>query len=326
MTMTVSVRIKGRSASLAAGQRRHDLRHGRIPNYVSIGRIKENSIIIKTPLESRIQKECVELRELNNHHRAMKSDAAIVTTGIVTFGKEAQPIIKSLSKEDQDEIYLDIAQRIARKGNTKLLGLVVHRDEQSPHAHFTLRAVNNDGLPLSKVFQSQQTKELQDLAGQVLAEHGYNEIKRGKPKKQRIEDGESPDKYTHKTPFEMRVEMQHELAEIRAEVEQEYIELDIVKALKAEEKADFEKYQRYITKTKEKDNIEESKRKNRMETYEKRMQNAIDSFAKLHEASPDKVREAFEKAGIIEPQVMFAGSENADYDHEHDDYDRPDFD
>ncbi len=314
MTMTVSTRIKGKSAALAAGQRRHDLRLGRIPKYVSIGKIKDNSVILKTPLESRIRRECEELRELNPHERDMKSDAAIVTVGIITFGKKAQPIIRALSVEEQDAIYLDIAERIAKKGDTKLLGLVVHRDESAPHAHYTLRGVNNKGFPMSEVFKAKETAELQDLVGQVLADHGHGEIKRGKPKKDRMRDNEPTANWVNRSVRQLHDDLPAELDAAQARLNEIYDRQDDADSLLKEKMDKVRYYEALAEKAKaqaELENANLEKLKKRVSTYENRVSKLLEDIAKLENSDSKEVREALESTGVVSKrEVIFAGSEN----------------
>lgn len=326
----------------------HDMRVGKVPTYVDRSRIHDNSVIIPTISEDDARALCQEKRAKRETKRAMKKGTTVTVAGIITFGREAQKQIKILDRETQDDAYLEIAKACADFLKTTLVGVSAHRDEYAPHAHFTILAYNDDGFPLSETVKKRHTSKLQDIAADVLQEQFGLDIKRGKHLGQRIADGDDWSKTHHRTVKQLQQDAPRELAALEEKIDaklaecefldhlanekaakleqqeneikenaekikQGYIEIDLIKNLKAEEKADFEKYQRYITNTKENDKLDEAKRKKRMQAYENRMQNAIDNFAKLHEAPPDKVREALENAGLINKQeVMFAGPEEDD--------------
>jgi len=271
MSMTVSVRVQHNNMSKAAGQRRHDLRSGKvIPAYVDQDRSHLNSSIIPPMMEAAARKECEERRGQNPHKREMKSTAAVLTNGIITFGAEAQPVIQSLPTEKQDQIYKDIAERLADRLNTDLVGLTSHRDESAPHAHFSLLAVNRNGQPLSKAIRKDVAKELQDIAGQVMAEHGLGEITRGKPKAQRIEDGEPMDLWTHRSVRKLHESLPADIAkaeERRLQAEKEAMAAEVKRAkneqLAEKARQDIEAGKGDIAKVQK-----------RLEAYERRVQEA----------------------------------------------------
>lgn len=264
MSMTVSVRVKHNGQSKAAGQRRHDARVGKQPAYVDRTRSGLNSVIQPTMTESYAREQCETLRAQNPHEREMKSNAAILTAGIITFGTEAQPVIESLNTEQQDALYSDIAERIANELETRLVGLAVHRDESAPHAHFSLLAVNKNGIPLSQVITKPIASRMQDIAGEVLAEHGHPEIKRGKPKIQRIQDGDDWSKIIHKSVKQLHEDLPRELEALHKEI--------------ADAEAKLLKNKRLIEKAENdlKDaNADTEKVLKRMITYEKRESDAL---------------------------------------------------
>lgn len=186
--MTVSVRIEHRNGSRAKSQSGHDLRTGSVPKYVFKDRIKDNSVILEPLSPAKLKEICLARRAKRKTKRAMKQDACIASIGIITFGRDAQPIIKSLSVQDQNKLYQVIAERIAKLLNTNVSGLVVHRDELAPHAHFQMPAFAEDGVPVSKKMTKEITRKIQDIAGEVLKEFGLGEITRGKKKISKLKD------------------------------------------------------------------------------------------------------------------------------------------
>lgn len=269
MSMTVSVRVQHNSMSKAAGQRRHDARLGKVPNYVDQDRSDDNSIIQPTMMEAEARRQCEALRGQNDHKRRMKNTAAVLTAGVITFGTEAQPLIEALDKEKQDALYQDIAERLADTLDTRLVGLAVHRDESAPHAHFNLLAVNRQGLPLSKVITKDQAKQLQDIAGQVLAEHGLSEITRGKSKEQRILDSEDPSKTIHRTVAQLHKDLPREI-----EAAQEKLAKNLALIEKAKQDLEAETQGR------------EEKIEKRLASYEKRAGDAQAQLERLESLLP----------------------------------------
>ena len=144
-----SVRIGADTATQYSGQRRHDLRIGPQPAYFDGERTDLNRVLIAAPEPATMRKIAEARRALRPTQRAMKSNAAIATAGIITFGSEAARMFERLSPEQQDQAFLDLAEVVAIRLQTSLHGLVIHLDEATIHAHFTLCAYNMDGVPLS---------------------------------------------------------------------------------------------------------------------------------------------------------------------------------
>jgi hypothetical protein len=128
-----SVRIKSRTMSQAYGQRRHGFRKGLQPDYVDSGRTHLNRVLIEPRPLPQIRDEVVELRERRGAQRAIKSNAAIVTAGIITFGHEAAEQFNALTSEDQDAAYLELANALALHLDTRLEALVHHGGKSILH-------------------------------------------------------------------------------------------------------------------------------------------------------------------------------------------------
>jgi hypothetical protein len=146
----------------------------------------------------------------------MKSDEAVATSGIITFGTEAQPVIDAMDKETQNALFQKTAEQIAERLGTDLTGLVIHRDESAIHAHFQLVAVARDGTPLSKVINRDTAKEMQDIAGRVFNDHG---ITRGTPKAERIARGEDASKTVHRSVKTLHKDLPKEIEELELRIE-----------------------------------------------------------------------------------------------------------
>jgi polyhydroxyalkanoate synthesis regulator phasin len=228
-----SVRLEAKSLSQAYGQRRHDWRIGPQPKYVDPARKGLNRPLIDPRPVSKIRNEVVALRTARGAKRAMKSNAAVVTAGIVTFGAEAQEMFLALTIEQQDAAFRELAQAVADRLDTSLEALMVHCDESAIHAHFELRACNRAGIPLAKATRPALMIELQDLVFEVMSRHCEG-IERGNRKYDRLAAGEDYAATVHKSvrqlhhdlPLEIealeqkRAALQADLPELEARVEE----------------------------------------------------------------------------------------------------------
>jgi hypothetical protein len=183
-----SMRLKAKSLSQAYGQRRHDLRIGPQPKYVDPNRQHLNRILISPRPLPEIRRDVIALRKQAGAKRAMKSNAAVVTAGIITFGHEAQKLFLDLSLDQQDAAFRELAQAIADRLGTSLEALTVHCDESAIHAHLELRALTHAGVPLSKSTRPTVMGQLQDLVFEVMSRHCPG-IERGNRKYDRLAAG-----------------------------------------------------------------------------------------------------------------------------------------
>jgi hypothetical protein len=144
------------------------------------------------------------------------ANARIFIGGIITFGTEAQAIIEKMERAEQDEIFRRVAERISRESKHPLIGLVVHRDEKSVHAHFVLRGFRAaGGKEIPWRYRQDFMSRLQDVAGEELAHLG---ITRGKPKIDRIRAGEPKSKWVHRSVRELHDDLPREIEALRAEI------------------------------------------------------------------------------------------------------------
>jgi SMC interacting uncharacterized protein involved in chromosome segregation len=141
----------------------------------------------------------------------MKSNAAVVTAGIITFGIEAQEMFLALTREQQDEAFRDLARAVAERLDTSLEALMVHCDESAIHAHFELRACNRSGIPLAKATRPALMIELQDLVFEVMSRHCPG-IERGNRKYDRLAAGEDYAATVHKSVRQLHHDLPLEIA------------------------------------------------------------------------------------------------------------------
>ena len=139
------VRLAPASPAKTAGQRKHDLRIGHQPDYVDSTRSHLNRVVIEPKSAAQMKARATDLRDRKPRRRAMKANAAVSFSGIITFGHLAHLSFERLTAGQQDAAFLDLAQAVARLLKAELTRLVVHVDEAGLHAHFQLDAYDADG-------------------------------------------------------------------------------------------------------------------------------------------------------------------------------------
>jgi hypothetical protein len=215
MSMTASIRVETRTTSSAGGQHSHDLRVGRQPDYVDSSRSHLNSTPVPYLSPSRLSSICLDRRKsradlvgAKRQPRSMKRDAAIGVAGIITFGKAAQPHIENLSHDEQDRLFMESAQAVAKKLETSLDGLSVHRDESAIHAHFQMTGYGLDGSPLSKKIDIKMCSVLQDIGAKPFLKFG---ISRGEKIGDRISRSDDYSKTIHRSVRQLHSDLPKEL-------------------------------------------------------------------------------------------------------------------
>ena len=224
----ISIRIEPRSPGRATGQRRHDLRLGQQPGYVDATRKHLNDIVISPLPAPELRQVCMDRRSMRETKRALKSNAAIATCGIITLGIEAQIKFAALDHSVQIAAMTAVADAIARRLKTTLTGLVIHRDETAIHAHFQMPAVNFDGHPITQANSLSDISRLQDLAADTICRFEPS-IERGNKKRDRLAAGASSSEVTHRTVRELHWDLPIEFARKQkrvAEMEMRVSELE----------------------------------------------------------------------------------------------------
>lgn len=259
----VSVRIEPKTMSKAKFQRRHDFRIGPQPAYVDGDRTHLNRHLMELRPLPDIQRENEALRMKAGRTRKMKSNAAVVTVGIITFGHIAQEVFNRLPEKTQDRAFTELAQEVAAQLNTSLEALVVHLDETAIHAHFMMRAYNDDGEPISNATRMSDMAALQDLAAEVMQRFAP-EIERGNKKTARLEAGAKYSDTLHRTVKQLHEDLPLEKAALEAEIAAKETKI-------TEQMASMEKTQKYLKKLEEKKQLTE-KEIRRKETYHRRLE------------------------------------------------------
>jgi hypothetical protein len=234
----------------------------------------------------------------------MRSNTTLATVGIITFGKEAQPIIEGLSRERQDQLFLRAAQSVADRLGTDVTGLVVHRDESAIHAHFQMPGFARDGRPLSKVITPQVASELQGIVGGIYSELG---ITRGTPKAERIARGDDWPQIIHRSVAQLHDDLPKEIAEREKQVAELQAEVEAL-----EKKREYQL--KLITKTEasiEEKSENEAKLTKRLQAYQRRLaetEKQIEQKARELSVVSVPIRQQFEEAlGQMSTTLMAVG-------------------
>lgn len=255
-------RVRPRRSDAYSGQRKHDLRNGHQPEYVNKDLSELNTVIIESPRPSALRKLCDERRAQRPTQRTMRSDAAVAFIGIIAFGKEAQTLFLKLSSEKQDEAYRATAAAIAQMMGTTLEGLVSHRDETAPHAHFTCPAYNMDGQPLTSTVKRGMLRDIQTITADVMGQHCEG-IERGKSRVARLNAGADYADTVNKSVQEL-----HET--LPADIEKKRTELDVLVAEIATAQARYDEMKGRVETLTAKEALNEKEDK-RLVIYEKRL-------------------------------------------------------
>ena len=261
----VSIRIQSNGAGRSGGQRKHDLRHAPIPGYVDKNRTPLNSVIVQPMIPRALRKVCQTRRNLRKTKRAMKSNASVSITGIIVFGREVQADFQALSISEQNNAYLDVAEAIAARLNTNLTGLVAHRDETAPHAHFQFPAYDLAGNAVSSMTKRRVTAELQTIAAEAMKRHVAS-AERGHSKYDRLRSGAEFVDTVHRSVAKLHHDLGPEIANARSMRTKLENENTILKKRIA---ALHEKEQRT------------SKEVKRLQTYERRLAKKRDELTEL---------------------------------------------
>lgn len=251
----VMVRVEVKNASQYSGQRKHDLRIGPQPNYVTAERADLNRVVMEPPRPKVLKDACNARREARGAKRAMKSNAGIAAVGIVGFGSDAKKIFEKLTAEAQDAAFIAVGQAVAEEANTRLVGLVVHLDETSIHAHLSFEGYDMDGRPLSDTMKRGMLRRFQDRAAEVMAEHAPG-IERGRSRVTRQENGATYAETMHASVAELHERLPFEIAAAQTK-------LDALSAA-------IEKNQGHIDKLRAKEELNDKESK-RLATYEARL-------------------------------------------------------
>ena len=268
--------------SQARGQRRHDFRQGRQPAYVDLSRNHLNRILITPRPLPQIRDEIKSLRQARGAKRGLKSNAAIVTSGIITFGHDASDMFNDLPIQDQNAAFAALAHALATRLDTSLESLVVHLDETQIHAHFEMRAYDNAGHPLSQTTKPSVMSDLQDVTAAVLQRY-CAAIERGQKKMDRLSAGASyPD------TLNRSVKKLHQ--DLPSEIDAKEQVLRDLNAQIFDLQASMVRDEERIAKLEAREALNQKETK-RLETYRKRLQKKILTMQEIEATQKAEAKE-----------------------------------
>lgn len=263
-----SIRLKCDKSARTTGQRKHDLRHAPLPGYIDENRSHLNSILIKPMSGPKLRKICAERRSQRDTQRAMKSNTSVAMSGIIVFGKSVQADFEGLSFEKQNDAYQAVADTIAARLNTTVTGLVAHRDETAPHAHFQFPAYDLDGNALSMTTKRAVTSELQTITAEVM-QRFVPSVERGRNKYERLKAGADYADTVHRSVAKLHEDLGPEI---------EAAERHLNELIK-----DAEKVAARIQKLSEKEGALLAKEEKRLAAYERRLKAKNDQVAEIED-------------------------------------------
>lgn len=235
-TACISIRITPLSASKYVGQRTHDLRLGEPPGYVDPGRTHLNTTLIEPPGLGNLKRHLADTKSRSSCRQKVVPKR-VAYAGILTFSREAQKRIAHLSADEIERRVEASVEAVAEAHAVPVLGLVIHRDEAAPHAHFLFGSVRTDGTGRALRLAPRDTSAMQDLAAKAWEDLG---IGRGCSLGQRIKAGESTSAIIHKNVKELHESLPEEIAAARAELEKTTAELFAHQRSLADVKARYE--------------------------------------------------------------------------------------
>lgn len=228
-SMSISFRINHRTESQFRQNDRHDLRKGPQPKYVDSAKSFRNTVVVPYLSVAEIKSICVERRNIRETKRATKSNAAIASTFLISFGKGLQAHVSVLSADDQDRLYSAVSHAIGLRLGQKVSGLCAHRDETADHAHGSFPALRSDGYPLSKYITPTVASDLQQIA-EDAARPFLPMIQRRKTKVERRNDSEPASAIYHRSVKQLHDDLPREITALQGRLKSLHDATDLAQA------------------------------------------------------------------------------------------------
>ena len=301
----ISVRLEKIENNKIKHQRKHDFREytdKNRPKYINPSKSYLNTILIEPKSEEEISKV---LEEAQKHRKKkIRSNTAMLFAGIITFGVEAQQIVNQLPIQEQNQLFNQVIQAIAKFLNTDIESAVIHRDETAIHCHFSLFNLTRDGKTLTTKLKPDVMSKIQDIAYEQVKKYG---IGRGKKKYERIMDREY--NIIHKSVKQLHYELPNE-------IKQKINELNAIKLKINNMNNLLNSLQNQI---KEQENIKQSKEKeirdiqakinelkpvmNSLKNNQQKLLENIDRLRKEEEAYREKIKKMLETERELKTQI-----------------------
>lgn len=189
----------------------HDMREQE-PAHADRKRRGLNAVIIPTPSAKQALKMINQIK--TGAKARQKFDSArntLIFDGILFFEYAAQPVVKELTRWELIRRIKQSIYDVCKFHRGILVGLTIHLDESAPHAHFQILGAGQDGRILR--IGPSDCKMRQDIAARAWADLG---LTRGKPKKQRIADGDDWSQIIHESVRKLHKTLPQEIADMQA--------------------------------------------------------------------------------------------------------------
>src|SRR5699024_5359097 len=162
--------------------------------------------------------------------RKIRNDAVRHVDGIITSDSE---FFDGLNQEQTKKYFQDSLEFLEKEyGKENMLYATVHMDESTPHMHFGVVPLTEDGRLSAKevVGNKKALTDLQDRYNQFMNDRGYN-LERGQSKQVTEQKHEDMDKYKQETEYHKQ---EYQKAHNKAEKEAERLEF-LTNALEPQE-------------------------------------------------------------------------------------------
>jgi len=248
-----SISIRMRKTSNVSGRVAHDFRK-RTPGYADPEKEDLNATLLGQPVEQDTLRQELDRTHREKTGRRRRKDSALIWEGIITFSADAD----LTNREAFDQAALDLIEQIAKRHDfTEPLWLVRHEDESRPHYHFAFANAHSETAKPVRLSPSDMS-QLQDLAGQCFKHLG---LSRGKPKEERITDGEPAHKWINRSVKQLHNDLPKEIEALRQRIEE----------LTEKERKTAERLEKTLQKLQETEEANEKLQK-RAKTYQKRLE------------------------------------------------------
>ncbi len=213
---TISCSMKPLKFHQYKRRKSHDMREQKqVPGNIDQARTCHNTVVIPTPTA----KEALEMMHqvkaaANARQRFDPARNNLVYDGILSFSHEAQGVVHALDVQEQVRRIVESIREVCKLHKGRLIGLTIHRDEYAIHAHFQVLAAGEDGRMLR--IGPRDCRQRQDVAARAWRDLG---IARGKPKRQRIEDGDLWTEIIKRSVRQLHEDLPRELVELQAQNE-----------------------------------------------------------------------------------------------------------
>ena len=207
-----SVSVRLRKTSNVAGRVAHDFRT-RTPSYADPERGHLNAVLHGQPVEQADLRAELEGLHLERTGRRRRRDSALIWEGIITFSHDADLTDRKAYDAAAQQLVDEIA---ACHGFSPALWLVRHEDESRPHYHFAFANAHTETAKPVRLSPNDM-RQLQDLAGLCFEPLG---LTRGKPKEQRVADGEPAHKWINRSVRQLHNDLPAEIEALRQHIEE----------------------------------------------------------------------------------------------------------